>query len=120
MSESSKYYESLVVHSTERSRKMAVTPKKLVHWDINEASLSELGSPFFNGSMESVISTSSIMMEYINSQLVAHGFISSPGLGLEGISNNNLDRAVKCLLGMLSQRVVSHVPRGYIMVQCQL
>lgn len=109
-----------MVHSTERSHKMAVTPKKLVHWDINQASLSELGSPFFNGSMESVISESTSSMEYINSQLVAHGFISSPGLGLEGISNKDLDRAVKCLLGMLSQRMVSHVPQGYVMVQCQL
>ncbi|KAF9466164.1 Afadin and alpha-actinin-binding-domain-containing protein [Collybia nuda] len=82
---------------------MEVTPQKLVHWDIDGASLSDLGSPFFNGSIESVVSTSS--MEYINSQLVAHGFISSPGLGLEGISSSDLDRAAKCLLGMLGQRI---------------
>lgn len=89
---------------------MAVTPRKLVHWDINDASLSEMGSPFFDGTMESVVSTSS--MEYINSQLMAHGFTSAPGLDLDSLSNKDLDGAVKCLLGMLSQRRVSNVLKG--------
>ncbi|RDB15346.1 Afadin- and alpha-actinin-binding protein B [Hypsizygus marmoreus] len=82
---------------------MTETPRKLVHWDINDVSLSALGSPFFDSSMASVVSTSSL--EYINSQLVAHGFAPSPGLILDGIQNSDLERVVKCLLGMLSQRV---------------
>jgi hypothetical protein len=85
---------------------MPVTPRK-VHWDSDDLS-SILNSPFFNNTYDSsVVSTSSL--EYINSQLVAHGFVPSPGLSLEGISNNDSARVVKCLLGMLSQRVVGVV-----------
>lgn len=83
------------------------TPKKGVQWDINDISLSGLASPMVDGSMLSMISTSSL--EYINSQLVAHGFAPSPGLSLDGIGNSDLDRVAKCLLGMLSQRVVGTV-----------
>ncbi|KAF8806893.1 hypothetical protein BYT27DRAFT_7338870 [Phlegmacium glaucopus] len=83
---------------------MAATPRKLVHWDMDGPSISALDSPFFNNTYESsVVSTSSL--EFINSQLVAHGFVPSPGLSLEGISNDDSTRVVKCLLGMLSQRV---------------
>ena len=81
------------------------TPKKLVHWALN-ASLSDLGSPFSDaGSSESCNSTSSL--QYINSQLVAHGFVHDSGLSLEGLAKADADRVVKCLLGMLSQRIVS-------------
>ena len=84
---------------------MATTPKKLVHWEMDGPSISALDSPFFDSTCESsVVSTSSL--EFINSQLVAHGFVSSPGLSLEGISNDDSTRVVKCLLGLLSQRVV--------------
>ena len=87
---------------------MAATPRKLVHWEMDGPSISALDSPFFNNTYDSsVVSTSSL--EFINSQLVAHGFVSSPGLSLEGISNDDSTRVVKCLLGMLSQRVVSIV-----------
>ncbi|GLB41635.1 putative afadin- and alpha -actinin-Binding [Lyophyllum shimeji] len=82
---------------------MSETPKKGVQWNIGDISLSGLASPTVEGSMLSVVSTSSL--EYINSQLVAHGFAPSPGLVLDGISNSDLERVVKCLLGMLSQRV---------------
>ena len=83
----------------------AMTPKKLVHWHMNSPSFSNINSPFFDGTSESsMVSTSS--MEYINAQLVAHGFTPSPGLCLDGISNDDSARVVKCLLGMLGQRVV--------------
>ncbi|KAJ7140290.1 Afadin and alpha-actinin-binding-domain-containing protein [Mycena crocata] len=78
---------------------MATTPKKGVHWGLDEPSF---GSPFSDAS-SAMISTSSL--DYINSQLVAHGFAPAPGLSLDGIANTDLERAVKCLLGMLSQRV---------------
>ena len=85
--------------------KMAATPRKHVQWDLDGPSISPLNSPFFNNTYESsVVSTSSL--EFINSQLVAHGFVPSPGLSLEGISNEDSTRVVKCLLGMLGQRVV--------------
>jgi hypothetical protein len=83
---------------------MTATPKKLVHW-AHDISLSDFGSPFSNTSSDSVLSTSTL--QYINSQLIAHGFTSAPGLSLDGIPNNDSERVVKCLLAMLSQRVVS-------------
>ncbi|KAJ7931686.1 Afadin and alpha-actinin-binding-domain-containing protein [Mycena leptocephala] len=78
---------------------MAQTPKKGVHWGLQDPSF---GSPFSDAS-SAMVSTSSL--DYINSQLVAHGFAPAPGLSLEGIANADLDRVVKCLLGMLSTRV---------------
>ncbi|KAI8996403.1 hypothetical protein BD414DRAFT_199770 [Trametes punicea] len=79
------------------------TPKKLVHWALN-ASLSELGSPFSDsGSSDSCTSTSSL--QYINSQLIAHGFTHGPGLSLDGLAKEDADRVVKCILNMLSQRI---------------
>ena len=75
-----------------------------IPWENN--SPSDFGSPNFTmDSMTSMASTSSL--EYVNSQLVAHGFSPSPGLCLDGISNSDMDRLVKCLLDMLGQRVVS-------------
>ncbi|KAJ6527277.1 Afadin and alpha-actinin-binding-domain-containing protein [Mycena vulgaris] len=76
---------------------MATTPKKGVHWGFDPS----FGSPFSDAS--AMISTSSL--DYINSQLVAHGFAPAPGLSLDGVAPADLERAVKCLLGLLSQRV---------------
>lgn len=73
-----------------------------VHWAL-DVSVSEFGSAFDTTS-SSCTSTSSL--QYINSQLVAHGFTPSPGISLDGVSNENMERVTKCLLAMLSQRVV--------------
>ncbi|KAF7309923.1 hypothetical protein MIND_00364600 [Mycena indigotica] len=67
---------------------------KAVHWG-TEGSVSDISSD--------ILATSSL--DYINSQLIAHGFVPTPGLSLDGIAPADLDRVVKCLLGMLSQRV---------------
>ncbi|KIK75253.1 hypothetical protein PAXRUDRAFT_19157 [Paxillus rubicundulus Ve08.2h10] len=80
---------------------MVECPKN-VHWAF-DVSVSEFGSPFSDASSSSFTSTSSF--QYINSQLVAHGFTKSPGLSLEGASNENSERVAKCLLAMLSPRV---------------
>ncbi|KAJ7696433.1 Afadin and alpha-actinin-binding-domain-containing protein [Mycena rosella] len=77
---------------------MATTPAKGVHWGLEP----RFGSPFSDAS-SAMISTSSL--DYINSQLVAHGFAPAPGLSLDGVAPADLERAVKCLLGLLSQRV---------------
>ncbi|KAJ3506379.1 hypothetical protein NLJ89_g6903 [Agrocybe chaxingu] len=83
---------------------MTTTPKKLVHWEVDSPSFSNLNSPFFNATHESsIVSTSSL--EFINAQLVAHGFVPSPGISLDGIPNEESARVVKCLLALLSQRV---------------
>ncbi|KJA23480.1 hypothetical protein HYPSUDRAFT_137499 [Hypholoma sublateritium FD-334 SS-4] len=79
------------------------TLKKLVHWDTNSPSLSNIGSPFLNGTYDSSVDATS-SFDFINSQLMAHGYIASPGLSLAGISNENSVRLAKCLLAMLSQR----------------
>ncbi|KAJ6519035.1 Afadin and alpha-actinin-binding-domain-containing protein [Mycena sanguinolenta] len=76
------------------------TPKKGVHWGLEDPSFG--GSPFSDAS-SAMNSTSSL--DFINSQLVAHGFAPAPGISLDGICNVDLERVVKCLLGMLSQRV---------------
>ncbi|KAL0068361.1 hypothetical protein AAF712_004439 [Marasmius tenuissimus] len=89
---------------------MAATPanKKLVHWESSSPAISEdldsISLSLPNSSTESsFVSTSSL--QYVNAQLVAHGFTSTPGLSLEGISNEDLNRATKCLMDMLAQRV---------------
>ncbi|KAJ3805033.1 Afadin and alpha-actinin-binding-domain-containing protein [Lentinula aff. lateritia] len=38
-------------------------------------------------------------------RLVAHGFTTSSGLSLDGLSKGEMDRAVKCFLDLLAQRV---------------
>jgi hypothetical protein len=80
---------------------MATTPKKGVHWGIEPS----FGSPFSDAS--AIVSTSSI--DYINSQLIAHGFAPAPGISLDGIAPADLERTVKCFLALLSQRVVSFI-----------
>lgn len=45
-------------------------------------------------------------LQYVNSQLVAHGFARAPGLSIDGISNEDGQKLVKCLMAMLSQRMV--------------
>ncbi|KAK0466831.1 Afadin and alpha-actinin-binding-domain-containing protein [Desarmillaria tabescens] len=82
---------------------MTTPAKKLVHWDVASPNFSEFGSPASNASSESLVSTSSL--QYINAQLAAHGFAPPQGLSLEGISNANMDSAVKCLTELLGQRV---------------
>ncbi|KAJ3555581.1 hypothetical protein NM688_g2497 [Phlebia brevispora] len=81
---------------------MAKTPRKLVHWAL-DTSLSDLGSPFSTASSSDADSTSSL--QYINAQLVSHGFTYKPGLSLDGTSKEDADKVVKCLLAMLSQRI---------------
>ncbi|KAK0214915.1 Afadin and alpha-actinin-binding-domain-containing protein [Armillaria fumosa] len=82
---------------------MSTPAKKLVHWDVSSPNFSDFGSPTSNASSESLVSTSSL--QYINAQLVAHGFAPPPGLSLDGISNTHMDRAVKCLMELLGQRM---------------
>jgi hypothetical protein len=84
---------------------MAATPagknKNTVHWAPSPAlSLSDTSST----STSSITSTSSL--QYINAQLVSHGFALPPGLSLDGLSTADAEGVTKCLLSMLGQRVV--------------
>ena len=82
---------------------MASTPLKS-HWDSNIAEHG-FGSPFSDtGTSQSQTSTNTV--QYINSQLVAHGYAQSPGISTEGLSRADEEKLVKCLLSMLSQRMV--------------
>ena len=45
-------------------------------------------------------------LQYLNSQLVAHGFAHNPGISLGGLSTANTESVVKVLLSLLNQRVV--------------
>ncbi|KAF8645051.1 hypothetical protein AX16_008109, partial [Volvariella volvacea WC 439] len=84
---------------------MAGTLRKSVHWELNTPRTSDDSSndSLSIGSADSGPSSSSL--DFINSQLVAHGFAASPGLCLDGISGENHDRLIKCLLGLLTQRM---------------
>ena len=77
--------------------------KKGVHWNFDDVSLSELEGP--SDASQSFVSTSSL--EYVNSQLIAHGFVDSPGLCLDGLANKDSERVLKCFLSLLGQRMVS-------------
>ncbi|KAF4611199.1 hypothetical protein D9613_007132 [Agrocybe pediades] len=83
---------------------MAETPRKFVRWDNPSPFISNLNSPYFDATYESSVDATS-SLEFVNAQLVAHGFAPAPGLSLEGISNDNSVRVVKCLMGLLSQRM---------------
>ncbi|KAI0255469.1 Afadin and alpha-actinin-binding-domain-containing protein [Lactifluus subvellereus] len=77
-------------------------PKNTVHW-----APSPILSPHTDTS--SVTTASSISststLQYINSQLISHGFAVTPGLCLDGLSSADAEALTKCLLSMLSQRV---------------
>lgn len=83
---------------------MASTPKKMVNWATHDSSI-DYGSPFSDAtSSDSASSTSSL--QYINAQLVAHGFARPPGLSIDGLSYEESGRVVACVMGMLGQRMV--------------
>ena len=82
---------------------MAATPatKNSVHW-----APSPIPSPLSDSSSSSSF-TSSSTIQYINAQLISHGFAIPPGLSLDGLSTADAENVTKCMLSMLSQRVVS-------------
>ncbi|THH17444.1 hypothetical protein EW146_g3361 [Bondarzewia mesenterica] len=81
---------------------MDQTPAKLVHWNLEFSNSPQ--SPFSDApSTDSVTSTSTL--QYVNSQLISHGYTHSPGLSLDGLSNKDSEKVVKCLFSMLSQRM---------------
>jgi hypothetical protein len=45
-------------------------------------------------------------LQYLNSQLIAHGFAHNPGISLDGLSTSNMESVVKVLLSLMNQRVV--------------
>ena len=45
-------------------------------------------------------------LQYLNSQLVAHGFAYNPGISLDGLSTSNTESVVKVFLSLMNQRVV--------------
>ena len=92
------------------SDQMAATPapaqKNTVHW-----APSPVQSPFSDTSSTSTTSIhSTSTLQYVNSQLVSHGFVLPPGLCLDSLSSTESEGLTKCLLAMLSQRVVRVQP----------
>ncbi|TFK48399.1 hypothetical protein OE88DRAFT_1810308 [Heliocybe sulcata] len=80
---------------------MSKTPQRAVHWALQG---SPVGSPFTEGSSTESFSSGS-SLQFINDQLISHGFTHSPGLSLEALANIDAEKVVKCLLAMLSQRI---------------
>ena len=95
------------------SDQMAATPapaqKNTVHW-----APSPVQSPFSDSSSTSTTSIhSTSTLQYVNSQLISHGFVLPPGLCLDSLSPAEADGVTKCLLAMLSQRVVRGRPNHH-------
>ena len=66
--------------------------------------MSSMANTDKDGNSSEMSYTSSL--QYLNSQLVAHGFAHSPGISLDGLSTANTESVVKVLLSLLNQRVV--------------
>ncbi|KAH9958819.1 Afadin and alpha-actinin-binding-domain-containing protein [Russula dissimulans] len=83
----------------------AATPipatKNTVHW----APSPVLSSLSDTSSVSSSPISSASTLQYINSQLISHGFAVHPGLSLDGLSTADAEGVTRCLLSMLSQRV---------------
>lgn len=62
---------------------------------------------YTNSCASSPAEGSSSTLAFANAQLIAHGFVRSPGLQLDALSHREQDIAAKCLLAMLGQRMVS-------------
>jgi hypothetical protein len=87
--------------------------KRLVHWALETLGSPSLPSVALPGDpADESTSTSSTeennvaTLQYVNSQLLAHGFTYQPGLSLEGTSTEDAEKVLKCLVAMLGQRVV--------------
>ncbi|KAJ1306493.1 hypothetical protein OPQ81_007496 [Rhizoctonia solani] len=61
-------------------------------------------SPFGGAAEPSTPETSTSSLAYVNSQIIAHGFARAP-LDLSDLGREEQNKVVKCVLGMLSQRV---------------
>lgn len=89
--------------------------KKLVHWALETlgspslASLKLPGNPEDDSTTDSESSeeSNSATLQYVNSQLLAHGFAHNSGISLEGTSKEDAEKVLKCLVSMLGQRMVS-------------
>lgn len=95
---------------------MASTPKRAVRWGVDaQHQLSPMDSPQFDGTYDGDTSGASSAwtganLEFLNAQLVAHGFVPSPGLSLDGLDGAESTRVMKCFLALLNQRMVSNSP----------
>lgn len=103
------------VRLKERSARLTLSltcmaAKNSVHWAPSPI-LSPLSDSLTDSqsSSSSSFTSSSSTIQYINSQLISHGFAVPPGLSLDGLSTADAENVTKCLLSMLSQRVVSLV-----------
>lgn len=90
--------------------RVAITLKSLnKHWlleaydSMDSINVSAQGMSFFSASD---IYEPTSTLQYLNAQLVAHGYARTPGISLEGLSVADNEKVVKCILGMLSQRMV--------------
>ncbi|KAG9096942.1 hypothetical protein FRC06_008165 [Ceratobasidium sp. 370] len=78
---------------------MQTPSKKGVRWAFDVSN-----SPFGAAVEPSTPETSTSSLAYVNSQIIAHGFARAP-MDLSELGREEQNRVVKCILGMLSQRV---------------
>ncbi|KAG8930073.1 hypothetical protein FRC02_004644 [Tulasnella sp. 418] len=75
--------------------------QKNVRWAFDGAEAPDLSDVSMVSSPDTAAST----LEFINAQLVSHGFVRSPGLQLGSLTFAEQDVVAKCLMGMLRQRM---------------
>ena len=80
--------------------------KRQTHWAVQFAS-----SPIVSSDSRdtSIAEPAPATLQYVNAQLIAHGFTSSPGISLDGLSGTKADNVVKVLFALLGQRMVRAV-----------
>ena len=83
--------------------------KRLVHWALETLGSPSIASEALHGhpadestsTASSTEESNAATLQYVNSQLLAHGFTYKPGLSLDGASTEDAERVLKCLVAML-------------------
>jgi hypothetical protein len=78
---------------------MTATPFATRAMHLDDVSMSSFGTPFTAAAPAS--------MDFLNAQLVAHGFTHGHGLNLSDLRGKDQGTVLKCLANMLGQRMVS-------------
>lgn len=96
--------QNLLIQMTQVQTPAAGQSKKQLHWAVQFASSPIASSDSRDTS--SIADPAPATLQYVNAQLIAHGFASAPGISLDGLSGSKADSMVKTLFALLGQRMV--------------
>jgi hypothetical protein len=83
--------------------------RKNVHFNVDESLALDL--PSLDGDASGSFASPG-NMQFINAQLLAHGFAQGAGISTDGLSGRDAESLAKCLVGMLGQRTVCESRRS--------